>query len=366
MQPKVSVIVPVYKVEAILHQCLDSLVNQTLEALQIILVDDGSPDRSGEIADQYAQRYDNIECYHKPNGGSSSARNLGLEKARGEYIAFLDSDDWVEPDTYERLFETADANGRPDIIQYRVFEDEVAGSYNYIFPRAGFYDFEQMKQEIFPSIMPRIMPDGNYRYIRWSNCIRFYKRELMTRHGIRYREEIKTHEDFMFNLEAILCARSYYYCDSCFYHVVPCQTSKSRNYHKKGTESVMEILRDVAQRLEEYEEYDFRDSFCVASFYFWVMCINNELRLKNVPERLKQIQKILDHPLCREAVHAPELKGLGEWHAQLLRAMKTGSAAAVVYRVQWRPVLRRTVKKLLRPQWAVALRRALREWGWIK
>lgn len=96
MNPKISVIVPVYKVEKYLHRCVDSILAQTFTDFEILLIDDGSPDRSGEICDEYAKKDSRVRVFHKENGGVSSARNLGLENAVGEWIWFVDSDDTVE------------------------------------------------------------------------------------------------------------------------------------------------------------------------------------------------------------------------------------------------------------------------------
>ena len=100
-KPLISVIVPVYKVEDYLGRCVDSLLNQTYENLEIILVDDGSPDGSGKICDAYAERDGRVRVIHKENGGLSSARNAGLDIAGGEYVGFVDSDDWMDEHTYE-------------------------------------------------------------------------------------------------------------------------------------------------------------------------------------------------------------------------------------------------------------------------
>ena len=102
-QTIISVIVPIYKVERYLRQCVDSILNQTHSALEVILVDDGSPDGSGKICDEYAARDSRVRVIHKKNGGLSDARNAGIDIARGDYIAFVDSDDWLEPDTYESM-----------------------------------------------------------------------------------------------------------------------------------------------------------------------------------------------------------------------------------------------------------------------
>lgn len=107
MDPLISVIVPVYKVEAYLPQCLDSICGQTYQNLEILLVDDGSPDRCGEICDQYAARDSRIRVLHKQNGGLSDARNAGMQQMTGSYLMFVDSDDMLPPDAVQTLFETA-------------------------------------------------------------------------------------------------------------------------------------------------------------------------------------------------------------------------------------------------------------------
>ncbi|MDE7089676.1 MAG: glycosyltransferase, partial [Prevotella sp.] len=104
---KVSVTVPVYNTSSYLHQCLDSLQTQTLKEIEFILIDDGSTDNSGFICDEYAKRDSRFRVIHQKNGGSAVARQTGLDNAIGEYIIVCDSDDWVEPDMYEKLYRKA-------------------------------------------------------------------------------------------------------------------------------------------------------------------------------------------------------------------------------------------------------------------
>jgi glycosyltransferase involved in cell wall biosynthesis len=110
MNPKISIIVPVYKVKEYLHNCIDSILKQTFTDFELILIDDGSPDNCGEICDEYARKDNRIRVIHKENGGQASARNRGLDVARGEYIGFVDSDDWIEPDMYELLYNLCSKN----------------------------------------------------------------------------------------------------------------------------------------------------------------------------------------------------------------------------------------------------------------
>ena len=103
--PTISIIVPVYKVEAYLDRCVQSILNQTFSDFELILVDDGSPDRCGQMCDAYAQGDRRVRVIHKKNGGLSDARNAGIDAARGEYLGFVDSDDEIAPDMYESLLQ---------------------------------------------------------------------------------------------------------------------------------------------------------------------------------------------------------------------------------------------------------------------
>lgn len=112
MDMKLSIIVPIYNVEPYLEACLDSLLSQTIGDFEILLVDDGSKDRSGEIADRYASKHpDLIRCMHIDNGGQGRARNLALPLAHGEFVGFIDSDDWIVPDMYKKLYNKAQETG---------------------------------------------------------------------------------------------------------------------------------------------------------------------------------------------------------------------------------------------------------------
>lgn len=115
MSPKISIIVPVYNVEKYIHRCIHSLINQTLRDIEIILVDDESPDSCPQICDEYASKDTRIKVIHKKNEGLGLTRNAGLEAATGEYIAFIDSDDWVDLVMYETLYNTAQ---RSNAIQF--------------------------------------------------------------------------------------------------------------------------------------------------------------------------------------------------------------------------------------------------------
>ena len=117
MRPKISIIIPMWGVEKYLRRCLDSVLNQTFQDWQAICVDDGSPDKSGEIAEEYATRDKRFVVVHKENGGLSDARNFGIPYATGQYIMYLDSDDFIHPQTMEIAYNAAIKN-KSDIVSF--------------------------------------------------------------------------------------------------------------------------------------------------------------------------------------------------------------------------------------------------------
>lgn len=119
---KLSIIIPIYNVEDTLRRCLDSVLSQDVDNCEIILVDDGSTDNSGSIADEYSRKHENVVLLKKPNGGLSDARNYGLDHANGEYITFVDSDDEVDNNTYKSLLEILYAHPEYDILEYPVLQ----------------------------------------------------------------------------------------------------------------------------------------------------------------------------------------------------------------------------------------------------
>ena len=123
-RPLISVIVPIYGVEKYLEQCLDSILNQTYRQLEIILIDDGSPDRCGEICDRYASQDSRIQVIHQSNAGLSAARNAGMDIATGEYISFIDSDDYIDPHFYEKLLEGFKEYPEVKVTSCQVFKNE--------------------------------------------------------------------------------------------------------------------------------------------------------------------------------------------------------------------------------------------------
>lgn len=204
-QPLISVIVPIYKVEAYLDRCISSIVQQTYYNLEIILVNDGSPDKCGEICDRWAEQDSRIHVIHKENGGLSDARNTGIEKAAGEYMAFIDSDDYIEPEMFERLLDAMIRTTSKMAVCNYVYEFERENEYakqsspeNYQIQ----WEMQVSCQELF-----KLMQDGKYTFgeAAWN---KLYQKSIFE--SVRYPLG-KIHEDeyvfhrIVYQCEAIIC-----------------------------------------------------------------------------------------------------------------------------------------------------------------
>ena len=163
----ISIIIPVYKVEKYLEKCIQSVIKQTYENLQIILVDDGSPDNCGKICDEYAKKDHRIEIMHKSNGGLSDARNKGLEIAKGEYIGFVDSDDYIESDMYEVLYNL--------LKQYNV-DVSICNFYTVSQGKIAIKNADNgIKEYNRIEILKEILLDNNIQSYAWN---KLYKKDL--------------------------------------------------------------------------------------------------------------------------------------------------------------------------------------------
>lgn len=185
---KVSVIIPVYNVEKYLRHCLDSVVAQTLNGIEIICVNDGSPDNSQAILEEYAEKYSNVKVIVKKNGGLSDARNCGMKVAQGKYIAFVDSDDFIEKDMMERLYQRA-SEADADIVVGDLYLYDNKTKETSLYRDQALYLY--LKNKIFKL---QDYPEFLRNIAAWD---RIYKREFVERIGVRFPEGF-VYEDAFF------------------------------------------------------------------------------------------------------------------------------------------------------------------------
>lgn len=198
MNPQVSVIVPVHNAQATLKRCVNSIIHQEYTDLELLLVDDGSTDRSGLICDEFAAQDERIAVIHKANSGVSDARNQGLSRARGKYLQFVDSDDWITPDATKRLVKAADDNDCDLVITdfYRVIGERLS-------PKGNIDETEAFSREKYAAYMME-NPADFYYGVLWN---KLFRREIVEKYQLRMDSSVSWCEDFMFNLEYIRHAK---------------------------------------------------------------------------------------------------------------------------------------------------------------
>lgn len=194
VKPHVSVIVPVYKSEKFIRKCVDSILSQTYKDFEIILVDDGSPDRCGEICDEYARCDECVRVIHKTNGGVSSARNAGIKHANGEWLAFVDSDDWIMPDYLETLVIAAVHKESLVVCQGFYINQTGPESWKYI-------GIPQNKH--WSSVQDRYM-DAEYFHVLNSPYLKLFNAKIVKAKSLYFDERISLGEDHLFVLDYLL------------------------------------------------------------------------------------------------------------------------------------------------------------------
>ena len=238
---KISIIIPIYNVEKYLRRCLDSIINQTLKDIECLLINDGSPDQSQKIIDEYVSKYPHLfKSYIKENGGLSDARNFGLNYVTGEYIAFVDSDDWIEPTMYEKMYETAINQSADLVVCDFLMEWELTGVSNYI--QGLRCDSNDASKNFL------ISPPS-----AWN---KLYKAELFLKTNIRYPIGL-WYEDLATTAKLIPFCENISYVDEAFVHYIQREGSIMSTINEKMLDiyKAIESIEEYYKKNEIYEKY---------------------------------------------------------------------------------------------------------------
>lgn len=278
--PVISVIVPIYKAEPYLRRCVNSIRNQTYTNLEIILVDDGSPDKCGEICDSFAKEDSRIRVFHKENGGQSSARNLGLDNMTGEYVGFVDSDDWIEADMYQRLYALSHIHDA-QIVCCGIQKDYPNGRKTYFNPN---YPVEN-DVKIYTTMEALEESLSNCR-ITYSPCDKLYDSDVFQ--TIRMTEG-KIYEDMEMIPKCIEKAETVVYDPHPYYHYNLTEHSTIRGVfnYRRFAEADVALSKAVDYRLRYPELYD-KAMGCYIS-----ICLNIIHVSSGVPSCVQQRKQII-------------------------------------------------------------------------
>lgn len=258
MDYKVSVIIPVYNVEQYLEQCFNSIVNQTLKEIEIIIVDDGSTDESGKIVDKYKEKYTNVVVIHKEHKGPGAARNVGMSRAHGKYLYFMDSDDYLDIDALNKLYQEAEQKE----LDLLLFSGEAFTEDRNL--KRIVYRFRYLRTKHLNIVMSGkdgfIFSYADGEYIT-SVCIRFYSRLYLEKINIRFNENI-IHEDEDFGFLTLAMAGKVEIIENrFFYRRLRSNSIMTSKQGKRGVEgylyawnSVMEFYHNCEWSNQEKEQ----------------------------------------------------------------------------------------------------------------
>ena len=264
--PKYSIIVPIYKVETFIRQCIASLVNQTFRDFEIILVDDGSPDKCPEICDEYALKDPRIQVIHKPNGGVVSARKAGLAHSCGEYITFVDGDDWIAENYIEQIDKIIH-QCEADVIAVTDFYS-VTGEEKQRVRRGrqyeGMYTVEKLSKDFYPYVFTY---DSRFDFGTppsvWSKVIR---RDLIEKYLPQTLENIRMGEDLAVSLPCMLDANKIYFTDLCGYYYRQNPASLTHTFDADAPIRIASLLEDLRQKTSK-SAYGIDDQLALYAVY---------------------------------------------------------------------------------------------------
>lgn len=290
----ISVIVPVYKAEKYLGECVDSVLSQTYEKFELILVDDGSPDNSGRLCDEYAEKDERIKVIHKENGGVSSARNTGIDDAKGEYLTFVDSDDIIDKQYLELMYKRiVEADSDMCFCHFDRFDENVSIEYKEIIPKYLAVEFNDKKFIDFASALFDLKKN-----VFGSSCRLLYKKSCVEK--LRFNLKIKISEDLVFTLNAIFNSKSICSIQNVLYHYRTNLNSAGTTYKKDFLNSQLELKKELKHVLSRLGEENYnkisRSYFSLLGYYLF----SNEMKFrKNNPDYKKNLKKIRESEIYK-------------------------------------------------------------------
>lgn len=293
---KVSIIIPVYNAEKYLKKCIDSVLGQTLKEIEIILINDGSTDNSATILDEYAKNHKNIKVIHQTNSGPAKARNIALENANGEFIGFLDADDYVASDMFETLYNTASQHNVDIVISdyFNVKKDLIKHQGHFNIPTNQIIN----KNQIYD-----LLTKANELRILWFAGKGIYRANIIKNNNISY-PTLKLGEETVFVLDCMLSANSMYYLNKPFYYYIQTPNSLTRTKYKENLLKQLEDLYFEKKEIYTKHNYNlFKNDLNEYTMKHTIpMLISNELNLKNkISQKIKIYKKIRNSEMVKNA-----------------------------------------------------------------
>lgn len=303
MNPRISVIMPVYNSEKYIKKSINSVLNQTFKDIELIIINDGSKDDSELIIKDIAKNDHRINYYEIANSGSAVARNVGLEHAKGEFIAFVDSDDYIDVDMFNILFnKTKELD--VDIVSCsyeRIFSDTIKKEVTFL--NEGYYDKNMLQEKLYPNIFSAKSLHDEMPKTMWT---KIYRRKLIEENDIRFIPELKMSQDVIFTTKCLLYCNSFYYLpNEKLYKYMHNEASRTNTYLKNAWKILKNNYVQLVNMSEQFSQYPLKKQLPYALVRNSMTAITNEGKSdENISkeERIQSIKRVVLDVELQEAL----------------------------------------------------------------
>jgi len=320
--PLVSIVVPVYKVpEQFLRKCIESTMAQTLKDIEILLIDDGSPDLCGNICDKYAENDSRIRVFHKENGGLSSARNYGCNEANGKWIMFVDGDDWIEPDMCQTMYDIGEEK-RVQLVMCGIMKDygKSATEYKFYLEEGKVYKDQECKW-----LQQQLLVYNANIAVAYSKLI---CREILMENNILHDEFLRQGaEGLEFNLRLFEELSTAVFINKPFYHYVYNENSISASHNEANHEFVVKCFEKIKMFIDTSENREMLELWFNNRLLYVIVTTAisgyfNPSNKEGYREKKRKYAIYLKHPMISEALNTKNISGLSMQRKIVLFAIK--------------------------------------------
>lgn len=306
--PKISVIVPVYNVEQYLPRCIDSILSQTFTDFELLLIDDGSLDDSGKICDKYEKEDNRVTVFHTQNKGASAARNIGLNNAKGYFISFIDSDDWIEKNCYQDFFSDG------DFIYDIYFQNYVCHNYNGTVTTKNLKSYSIRDGNVDDIIFYLLQE----KMFGWT-WLKLFKSSIIRKENIRFDENISFREDHLFTLQYCKYIKSIYVHPKANYHYYIYKNSLShRPYDSIEFIKISNLILKECSYIKAEGISEYKESFYLSTLFMAVRGLYLNGNTYEIKKRLNIIKLFLSYYFSHKNIRSFYNRTKGRYFYMLL------------------------------------------------
>lgn len=307
---KISIIVPVYNSQKYLESCLESLIKQTYDNYEVILVNDGSTDQSLDICKLFEEKSEKVKIINQQNSGVSCARNKGLEQATGKYVMFVDADDWIDQEMlYQLAIQVMQTEA--DFVMCNLIREYSTKSEPILsgFKSSTILEHHEIEEQLILGLIEKKEGDLQHILAPFRGPVaKLYDLELIRKHQLKFDDQLIIGEDFLFNLQYLKYCKKALILEDFYYHYRANESSITRRYKEACWPNIYKV---TLQKIEEFiQENDYNElakqQFSQLVIKYYLICLDNELRIENSHVLRKQIQHIKE--MCEDAYIIESLK----------------------------------------------------------